>query len=424
MSETATTPSSIMFDADKGQPVRVMPVHESLFITTMTWGRLAAIVPDPRRAEDPKALKYASPEDKEQAALRNEIQRMIVGSKKENAVKYARYIASGLRGVPAKGWATPPFALWIPEKLECISATGPYGEDHLAYLPYGVSGVLIDSETQHVAHLILQEQPGEYGLTKKQLTDRTVPVEIYHNMTLTEARQIFHDRNLLGVIPNKTVGLNSDSNDVATGIAFAMMDRILVPHPVSKVDVPLRSLVSANKRQLGAKDLEWMTLSTLRSFAVTVLFGRSGFERTSGAVTGDDLPDGVTEATARECITRVATALFRRFADPFSNRVETVIGSPAVLAAIGAVAHRSMPWSPEPQRSADQLVAMLSSVRWDRDPKVWDGIAGKATPGRATIKEPNPPLQLSLAGGVKDNSSKVTTALEDATADTYRRVRI
>lgn len=412
-----------MFDVDKGQPVRVMPVHESLFITTMTWGRLATIVPDPRRAEDPRALQYASTEDRDQAALRNEIQRMIVGSKKENAVKYARYIANGLRGVPKKGWATPPFALWLPDRLEHTSTPGPYGEDHLAYLPYGLSGVLIDSETQHVAHLILLEQLTEYGLTKKQLTDRLVPVEIYHNMTLTEARQIFHDRNLLGVIPNKTVGLNSDSNDIATGIAFTMMDEILVPHPISKVDVPLRSLVSANKRQLGAKDLEWMTLSTLRSFAVTALFGRSGFERTSGAVTSDDLPEGEDEATVRESITRVAAALFRGFAEPFSNRVQTVIGSPAVLAALGAVAHRSLPWSPEPQRTTNQLLAMLSSVRWERDPQVWDGIAGKATPGKPTIKDPNPPMQLSLAGGIKDNSSKVTTALEDATADTYRRVR-
>ncbi|MBF6212256.1 hypothetical protein IU433_17580 [Nocardia puris] len=412
-----------MLDVDKGQPVRVIPVHESLFITTMTWGRLAALVPDPRRAEDPKALKYASPEEREQAALRNEIQRMIVGSKKENAVKYARYIANGLRGSLEKGWATPPFALWIPEKLEHITAAGPYGEDHLAYLPYGVNGVLIDSETQHVAHLILQEQLGDHGLTKKQLTDRLVPVEIYHNMSLTEARQIFHDRNLLGVIPNKTVGLNSDSNDVATGIAFTMMDKILVPHPISKVDVPLRSLVSANKRQLGAKDIEWMTLSTLRSFAVTALFGRAGFERTSGAVTSDDLPSGVTEQEVRESVTRVATALFRAFATSFSRRVETVIGSPAVLAAIGAVAHRSMPWGAEPRRTTDQLVAMLSAVRWERYPEVWDGIAGKSTPGKATLSNPNPPMQLSLAGGIKDNSSKVTTALEDATADTYRRVR-
>ncbi|MBI0383200.1 hypothetical protein JBE27_44845, partial [Streptomyces albiflaviniger] len=51
----------------------------------------------------------------------------------------------------------------------------PFGPDAITYLPFDVTGVLMDAET------------------------------------LVAARQIFHDRNLLGVIPNKNVALASDS---------------------------------------------------------------------------------------------------------------------------------------------------------------------------------------------------------------------
>lgn len=404
----------MQFQVDRGQPVRVMPIDPHVSLAVMPWARLSKIVPDPRRAEDPKALHYASAAEREQAEIRNEVQRMIHGTKKgQNANDYARYIAHGLRGLLGSAWTTPPFAMWIPEELEHVAAPGPFGDDYIAYLPYDVTGVLVDAETQHLAHVILSENPETYGVAARMVTARMVGIEIYHGISLADARQIFHDRNLLGVIPNKTVALNSDSRDVATVIATSIMKNVIVQHPRTKLDVPLRVLVSVNKRQLGVRDVEWMTLSTLRSFVVTTLFGRPGIERTSSAVTPDDLPYGVKEDDVCAEVTDIAGKIFRNFGAEFSNRSMTVIAAPAVLAALGAVAHRSMSWSNEPRRSASDLLALLSNVRWARDAETWDGIAGKETSSGA----------LSMAGGVKDNGSKTASALEDSDSPGYHKIR-
>lgn len=414
MTSLAGDVAPLQFEVDKGQPVRVMPIGANLSFAVMAWGRLAKIVPDPRRAEDPKALQYASAADREQAEIRNEVQRMIHRTKKaENAFAYARYIANGLRGIYGTGWTTPPFALWVPEELEHVAARGPFGEDFIAYLPYDVNGVLVDAETQHLAHVILAESPETYGVTAKEITGRMVGIEIYHGIELAEARQIFHDRNLLGVIPNKTVALNSDSRDVATGIAASIMESVIVQHPKTRLDVPLRTLVSVNKRQLGVKDDEWMTLSTLRSFVITALFGRAGIELTSSAVTPDKLPAEIDEDEARMQITEVANKLFSTFSKQFSDRGGSVIAAPAVLAALGAVTHKSMSWSTGPRRSVADLLELLAYVRWERDPALWDGIAGKVTSTGA----------LSVAGGVKDNGSKTATALEDSNSQAYHKIR-
>lgn len=415
MTTTSTSASPQgQFEVDKGHAVRVMPVHPNLSLCTMPWGRLSRMVPDPRRAEDPKSLHYASTADREQAKMRNDVQRMINKTKKaENAKDYARYIAEGIRGIHGRRWTTPPFALWVPDSLEHVSATGPYGEDYIAFLPFDVNGVLVDAETQHLAHIILTEEPQIHGITKDQVTKRIVAVEIHHGIDLADARQIFHDRNLLGVIPNKTVALNSDSRDIATSIAMSIMDKVIVQHQRTRVDVPLRSLVSVNKRQLGAKDDEWMTLSTLRSFVVTALFGRAGIELTSAAMSPDALPVTVDEESVEKQVVEIAEELFRKFNMAFANRTETVISTPAVLAALGAVAHQSMSWSRGHQRSSEEFLQLLSDVIWDRRPEVWDGIAGKATPAG----------RLSVAGGVKDNGSKTATALEDPSSPSYHKIR-
>ncbi|MFD2469458.1 DNA sulfur modification protein DndB [Amycolatopsis silviterrae] len=414
MTTPSDTPQSSTLDVDKGQVVRVMPVHPNLSLCTMPWSRLSRIVPDPRRAEDPKALQYGSAADREQAALRNDVQRMINKTKKaENAKEYARYIAEGIRGVHGRRWTTPPFALWVQDALEHVSSTGPYGEDYIAILPFDVNGVLVDAETQHLAHIILSEEPDLYGVTKDQVRNRLVAVEIHHGVDMRDARQIFHDRNLLGVIPNKTVALNSDSRDIATTIAFAIMDNINVRHPRTKADVPLRALVSANKRQLGAKDNEWMTLSTLRSFVVTSIFGRAGIELTSAAVSPDELPGATTEESARKEILGVADLLFAAHSEAFNDRVNTIIATPAVLAALGAVAHQSMSWSRDFRRSPEGFIELISDVIWYRRPEIWDGVAGKVTPSG----------KLSVAGGAKDNGSKTATALEDEASPSYKKIR-
>lgn len=122
----------------------------------------------------------------------------------------------------------------------------------------------------------------------------------------------------------------------------------------------------------------------------------------------------MTEDEAKAEVVAVARELFAGFGPQFMQRLHTVIGAPAVLAALGAVAHKSMSWSKEPQqRSVGDFIALLSRVNWSRNAEICDGIAGKATSSG----------HLSLAGGVKDNGSKTAAALDDPFSDNGMRIR-
>jgi hypothetical protein len=409
-----TTGYATEIDRRRGDPLRVLELSPTRFLATMPWGQLARIVPDPRKAENVQALRYLSSEERRQAETRNEVQRNIKSTKKaENAKAYARYLAEVIRGEREERWATPPFALWIGHELETVHAQSPFGVDTVAYLPYDVVGVLVDAETQHLAHFLLREDPAGHGLTTAQINARLVGVEVYHNIDLVSARQIFHDRNLLGVIPNKNVALASDSSNVATNITLALLKEVQVPGPSGEGLVPLQKVVSVRQRQLKAADPEWLTLSTLRSFVITAIFGKSGFEKTSGPISG--LPAGCTREVATAEIHEVLTRILATFAPAFTARLSTVIASPAVFAALGAVAHRVMSWSKEEGGilTIEELMRLLADVKWDRNPKYWEGTAGKQTATGA----------FSLAGGVKDNGSKTTAALGDPSSARFHWVR-
>lgn len=399
-------------DPGLGEPLLVLQLSPTRLLASMPWGKLRQIVPDPRLSENARVLKALSPEVQRQAEVRAAVQRAIKTTKKaENAKDYARYLASVMRGERGEHWATPPFALWTEEQLTTVKARSPFGVDHLVYLPYSMTGVLVDAETQHLAHFLLLDDPAAYGVTAQQVNGRTVGVEIYHNIELSSARQIFHDRNLLGVIPNKNVALAADSLNKATRIANSLLRKMTVVDPESGETVPLGELIAVRQRQLKKTDSAWMTLSTLRSFVVTAIFGKPGFERTSGSI--NELPQNCDQEQAERSIAEVLALLFDEFAFHFADRTRHVIAAPAVFAALGAVAHRSMPWAAAPHRSLDELKELLKDVQWARDPKYWDGICGKRTSNGT----------FSLAGGVKDSGSRTATALEDPTSERYRWIR-
>jgi len=407
-------------DFTQGQPVQCTPIRDSLCSAAVPVGQIFNWVPDPRNAENPRAT-YTNPMDKAASEMRNDVQRMIKGTQKgKNADVYAEYISAGMRGDHGHGWSTPPIALWFPQRLAIHKdETSPFGPVHLAIVPHGAKAVVVDAETQLLAHFIVAENPEAYGLTLDDLTQRTVMVELYHGIDLKEARQIFHDRNMLGVLPTKNVALNSDSRDIATQIAFAVMDEVIVENPRTKSPSKLLHLVGVNKRQLSGRDPEWITLSGLRSFVATTLFGRGGFEVSSQPVYERDLPvraDGrqTTEEEVKTEIVKIARLLFNRFESQFTQRQHTVIGAPAVLAGLGAVAHKSMSWCKEPdRRQPEELIELLSSVNWNRTPENWVGIAGKSTSSG----------RLSLAGGVKDNGSKTAAALDNPHSEGGMQVR-
>ncbi|WP_372343855.1 DNA sulfur modification protein DndB [Streptomyces sp. KL116D] len=395
-----------------GDPLRVLRLSPTRLLAGMPWGKLQQIVPDPRISENTRMRRLLSPEAQRQAEARVQVQRAIKSTKKaDNAKDYARYLAAVIRGERGEHWATPPFALWTEETLTQVKARSPFGVDHLVYLPYSMSGVLVDAETQHLAHFLLLEDPARYGVTAQQVNARIVGVEIYHGMPLESARQIFHDRNLLGVIPNKNVALSSDQLNEATRIANGLLKRMTVADPDTGEGVALEELVAVRQRQLKSTDREWMTLSTLRSFVVTAIFGKPGFERTSGSI--NELPDGCEREQAEDAIADVLDLLFDEFAGHFADRTRNVIAAPAVFAALGAVAHRSMPWTSGEHRTLDDLMLLLKDVQWQKDPKFWDGTCGKFTSTGA----------FSLAGGVKDSGSRTAGALEDPTSPRGRWIR-
>ncbi|MFZ3594990.1 DNA sulfur modification protein DndB [Streptomyces sp. BH104] len=395
-----------------GDPLRVLRLSSTRLLASMPWGKLQQIVPDPRVAENPRVRRHLSPEGQRQAEARMQVQRAIKSTKKaDNAKDYAKYLAAVIRGERGEHWTTPPFALWTEEKLNQVKARSPFGIDYLVYLPYSMSGVLVDAETQHLAHYLMLEEPEKYGVTAQQVNARIVGVEIYHGLPLESAQQIFHDRNLLGVIPNKNVALSSDQLNEATRIANSLLQRMTVADPETGEGVALREMIAVRQRQLKSTDREWMTLSTLRSFVVTAIFGRPGFERTSGSI--DELPEGCEREQAEEAIAEVLDLLFDEFAEHFADRPRNVIAAPAVFAGLGAVVHRSMPWASGQQRTLEELMLLLKDVRWEKDPRFWDGTCGKST-STGTF---------SLAGGVKDSGSRTAAALEDPTSLRGRWIR-
>ncbi|WP_413100943.1 hypothetical protein [Streptomyces sp. Inha503] len=124
-----------------------------------------------------------------------------------------------------------------PTRLDHVQS--PFGLDAITYLPFDVTGVLMDAETQHLAHFLLREDPALYGLTDEAaINARLVGVEVYHDIDLVAARQIFHDRNLLGVIPNKNVALASDSSNLATNITLTLLKEVEVAGPSENGRIP------------------------------------------------------------------------------------------------------------------------------------------------------------------------------------------
>ncbi|MGW6950421.1 DNA sulfur modification protein DndB [Streptomyces xanthophaeus] len=410
-----TTQYVTELDRGRGDPIRILQLSPTRLMTTMPWGQLARIVPDPRMAERPQALRYLSTAEREQAEARNEVQRSIKSTKKaQNAREYAKYLAAVILGERGERWATPPFALWVQQPLESVQAQSLFGVDTIAYLPFDTSGVLMDAETQHLAHFILRDDPGAYGLTAQEINARPVGVEIYHGIDLVAARQIFHDRNLLGVIPNKNVALSSDSSNVATSITLDLLKSVQVPAPSGSGElVPLGDVVSVRQRQLKAADTEWMTLSTLRSFVITAIFGKAGFEKTSGPIS--ELPEACTREIATAEIQDVLSRVLSAFAPAFVDRNHTVIASPAVFAALGSVAHRAMSWNKADHDAltADAFMRLLADVKWAREPAYWEGTAGKETATGV----------FSLAGGVKDNGSRTAAALGDPSSPRFHWIR-
>jgi len=237
---------------------------------------------------------------------------------------------------------------------------------------------------------------------------------IHYGMSVNEARQGFYDLNTLEVKPNAAVAITMDTQDPATRITRAL---------VEESDV-LRGKVNTQRRQLRQRDDEVATIGGVRGMVITTLLGAHGLQIGSKPVS-ERLPENFDEDEAQELVLDVLTPIFDLLEAPLTNRAETVVAAPAVLAGIGVVANRAMPTpmrdvNRAPERaSSDEVIDLLEGVNWSREIVVagnveypWVGICGKLTPsGRFSI------------GGPKEVGYTVAAALEDPNSTGGQQIR-
>ncbi|MFE8010533.1 hypothetical protein [Streptomyces sp. NPDC057418] len=153
---------------------------------------------NPRREEDTKTLKAASGAVRRHAELRSLVQRALKSTQKgKNVGSYAEYIADGVKGELGAGWSTPPITFWHAGPLAALSdeLLPGTGLRTLTITP-GTAVVAIDGEPQTTAWHELYDDSEHFGLTYAELATVRVPFELYVDLSVADARQIFYDRNV------------------------------------------------------------------------------------------------------------------------------------------------------------------------------------------------------------------------------------
>lgn len=396
----------------EGTQLTVMPFRDDAVVGTMSVPTLVQLVPSPRAEEDPRKLKAASGLVRRHAELRATVQRTLKSSQKgKNVGPYAEYIAAGLKGELGAAWSTPPVTLWHAGPLAAISdeLVPGTGLRTLTITP-GTMVIAIDGETQTTAWHDLYDDPEKYGLTYSDLARVRLPFELYIDLSPADARQIFYDRNVRGVVVAKNLAMSMDQRDFGTRLAHRVADSVKVE--VDGKRVPFARLVNASKRQVSGSDREVVTLSALRALVVTTIYGRSGLTRSSESVYEDELPAGTRpEQVEAAVVPALARLISERFPD-FAGR--RAITAPAVIAGVGIAVHHTMPWSDAASRfGTEELDRLLEGIHWERQAAYWDGVAAKTgTSGR-----------LNFSGGVRDSGGRVADAILYPATEAGRKIR-
>ncbi|MEV6794443.1 DNA sulfur modification protein DndB [Streptomyces sp. NPDC051320] len=403
-----TMPTAVI----EGTQLTVMPFRADAVIGTMSVPTLVQLVPSPRREEDTRTLKAASGAVRRHAELRSLVQRALKSTQKgKNVGSYAEYIADGVQGELGAGWSTPPITFWHEGPLAALSdeLLPGTGLRTLTITP-GTSVVAIDGETQTTAWHELYDDPERFGLSYAELAQVRVPFELYVDLSVADARQIFYDRNVQGVVVAKNLAMSMDQRDFATRLAHRVADAVKVD--IDDKLVPFTKLVNASKRQVGKTDPEVITLSALRALVITTIYGRNGLSRSAETVHEDELPAGTSpEQVEQNVVPLLARLISDRSAD-FVSR--SAITAPAVLAGLGIAVHHTMPWDASVNAlSSDELRRLLTGIRWEREARYWDGVAAKASASG----------RLNFSGGVKDSGGRVADAILGSGTEAGRKIR-
>ncbi|MEV4508105.1 DNA sulfur modification protein DndB [Dactylosporangium sp. NPDC049525] len=370
--------------------------------TVMTVAALRQAVIEPTDLENPKIL--AGDSRKRLAAdVRSKVQRSVTNAKKANVASYGQYILEGFRQ-ERKDWDVPTMPLFREQALELYAL--PDGKGIGFLLKPGDFLVNTDGETQRLAWAWASSRESAIDQVK-------VAVTIVHGKPVGWARQVFHDFNLLGVRPNVAIGISMDSSDFATRIARELEERSSV----------LRGRVMQTGRQLGRNSPELVTVSALRSAVVTSLLGRPGLSL--GAKPVAEKLGRVDENAVAAAVMDVWLPLLEMLQPEFLHRNETVVSSPVIMAALGAMVHHALPNPPRslqtPALSRQAILDKLSDVCWNKEAKrpgkdaysPWEGVAGKTAPSG-----------IFSIGGIKEYGHAVIEALSDETSDGGRKIRL
>lgn len=379
----------LTYDPTEGQPFPGIVVDEHQFLAAMPTGLLFSHTVDPRKTERPGATD--DPVLRDVALERVDVQRLFQGAKKRNVGPYADYIVKV--GSGQQIGVIPPITLWTPQQLRVVELAP--GVKALM-LPYGLRLVAIDGETQEAARY-------EAAIRWPPVQSQNVPVVIHHGRDIEWARQAFHDLNALAVKPNAAVAISMDNRDPLTRVARRVEEEVSF----------FTGRVNMQRRQLGRKDEEVVTLSVLRTACVTFALGIGGVQ--FGFRSGAALP--LTHAAER--IERVAVMWFDAVANAIGNellpgrRAESVLPGPAGMAAVGAFGHSLLDVSDEDvEEQAADRADELTTVDWTRGPR-WEGIAGKIAPSG----------RFSTVGGAKENAYAIYRALTEPESDGFQRIR-
>lgn len=404
-----------------GTPYQCLVVDDTRLMISPTVREYLAITADLDKAEFSirQAAKdgQTDAESEELVELFKTVQRSNRGRKKRNVADYASYLHE-ITFEERMGDAPPP-VLFSTEALQVVLINGM---THVV-IPPGPGLITIDGDTQSRAwrKLFLEKARG--------LSNVRVPAEIRHSVDVAFGEQVFHDRNVLRTTVSASDAIAKDNYDVAKRLAEAV---------ISKSPV-LNGKVKREGRSVAKSDRENVTtIGAVRTAMITSILGSAGLQVGSKSF---DLPEDVTEDALESELVPIWVRVLDHLEDEFANNSETVVGSPAILGAIGAIVHRTASWAKGKRLSDEEVIDLLRDVDWrssfpngqkvtiskrvrvdgesvevevevdDRE-SVWTGIAGKFTPSRS----------FSI-GGPKEVGHAVISALSEPSSSAGAAIR-
>src|SRR5581483_7364476 len=342
-------------DLAAGTYIQGLPSGTRKFLATTNFQKLMRVMRDPELLQPTAKRSGADAQQlEEEAAIHELIQRALAGAKRSNVNKYADYIEGVV--LHGKVGVLPPMHLWAPEPLKIVVQ----GARQYLLIPDDVRLLSIDGETQLTAHFRLWGRLG--AEERKQHGQYPLDAVIHHGTTVDEARQYFHDLNVLAVRPSTSLGLAMDTRDPLMQVVAELEGKIPF----------LRGRVDKQARQLPKRSPKVITVHTLRQMAINVAKGIGGIQYGARPAPLDDVD-------LRDLIS-VATdwlgTYFNTFPADVFDRENTLAGTPAVLAAVGAMGHAIYTAEPAVRETVkEHQLRHLTTVNW-RKGQHWSGIAG------------------------------------------------